>query len=103
MYAIRSESIRRFASGCFLGSVVLFSSGSVLVAQKFECLVEPYLDVSVSSAVPGILDEVRVDRGSVVKKGQVLAQLKSDVAQAHQELVKARADSQWSERNFYRN
>ncbi len=48
--------------------------------------------MSVSSDVPGILDEVMVDRGDVVKKGQVLARLMSDVDEAHYELIKARAE-----------
>lgn len=75
-----------------LGSITLLSATTDAAAQKFECLVEPYLDVSVSSAVPGILDEVMVDRGDVVKKGQVLARLMSDVDEAHYELIKARAE-----------
>jgi len=64
----------------------------MLQAEEFECLVEPYLEVNVSSAVPGILDEVNVDRGDFVKEGQVVARLKSDVEQANFELVKARAE-----------
>lgn len=53
---------------------------------------EPYLEVNVSSAVEGILDDVLVDRGDFVKKGQVLATLKSDVQRAHYDLVKAKAE-----------
>jgi len=70
-------------------------------AERFECLVEPYVEVNVSSAVPGILDEVRVDRGDYVKKGQVLATLKSDVERAHLELVKAKVE--FAERKVERN
>ena len=76
-----------------LGSIALLLCVTTdAAAQKFECLVEPYSDVSVSSAVPGILGDVMVDRGDLVKKGQVLARLLSDVAEAHYELVKARAE-----------
>jgi len=97
----RQETLRR-ASGCvLLGSIVLLASVSRLAAEKFECLVEPYRDVSVSSAVPGILDEVRVDRGDVVRKGQVLARLKSDAAEAHRALIEAR--SEFAERQVERN
>lgn len=60
-------------------------------AERFECLVEPYLEVNVSTAVEGILDQVLVDRGDFVKKGQVLATLNSDVERARFDLVKARA------------
>lgn len=58
---------------------------------KMECLVEPYLKVAVSSAVPGVLEEVKVDRGTAVKKGQVLATLVSGVERALYESAKAKA------------
>lgn len=58
---------------------------------KLECLVEPYVKVAVSSAVPGVLEEVNVDRGSRVKKGQVLARLESGVERAALESAKAKA------------
>lgn len=70
-------------------------------AEQFECLVEPYLKVSLSSSVPGILDEVLVDRGDRVEKGQVVARLKSDVERADYDLVKARAE--FAARNVERN
>jgi len=60
-------------------------------AEKFEGLVVPYQEVKLSSAVPGVLEEVLVDRGDVVKKGQILVRLKSDAERANYELVKARA------------
>jgi RND family efflux transporter MFP subunit len=58
---------------------------------KLECLVEPYLRVAVSSAVPGVLEEVKVDRGTPVKKGQVLATLVSGVERALYESAKSKA------------
>lgn len=69
--------------------------------QEFECLVEPYADVAVSSAIPGILDEVRVERGDTVEKGQVLATLKSDLERAALDLARARVE--FSERKARRN
>ena len=56
-----------------------------------NCLVEPSRKVEVSSAVAGVLDEVKVDRGSQVKKGQVLATLVSGVERALFESAKAKA------------
>jgi RND family efflux transporter MFP subunit len=58
---------------------------------KLECLVEPYLKVSVSSAVPGVLETVNVDRGSRVTKGEVLASLQSGVERAAVDSAKAKA------------
>jgi membrane fusion protein (multidrug efflux system) len=80
---------------------VLVATHGAVFAEEFECLVEPYLKVKVSSAVPGILDEVAVDRGDVVAKGQVLARLKSDVERANHNLIKARAE--FAARNVKRN
>ena len=81
----------RSSHTCFIVLVVL-AAFSVARAERFECLVEPYVEVQVASGVPGILDEVHVDRGDTVKVDQVLASLESGVEQAHYELVKARAE-----------
>jgi len=70
-------------------------------AEKFECLVQPYLQVKLSSGVPGILGEVLVDRGDFVKKGQLLARLVSDAQEAGYELARARAE--FAERRVERN
>ena len=59
-----------------------------LHAERFECLVEPYVEVQLASGVPGILDTVHVDRGDSVKSGQVLAELKSGVQQANLDLMR---------------
>lgn len=55
-------------------------------------LVEPFMIVNVGSPVPGILETVEVDRGDMVKKGQVLATLNSGVERATMELARARAE-----------
>ncbi len=73
----------------FLG---LMAAGPVLAAERFEGLVEPYLEVKISSGVPGILDEVLVQRGDFVKKNQVLARLQSDVEKATYDLTRAKAE-----------
>jgi membrane fusion protein (multidrug efflux system) len=89
------------AAAALTGLTILAAGDAGLFAAEFECLVEPYLEVNVSSAVPGILDEVAVDRGDVVTTGQVLVRLKSDVERANYDLVKARAE--FAARNVKRN
>ncbi|MCP3980039.1 MAG: efflux RND transporter periplasmic adaptor subunit [bacterium] len=71
--------------------LLVFGSGAD-AAEKFQCLVEPYSEVEISSGVPGILDEVTVDRGDFVEEGQMLARLRSDVEQAAYDVAKARAE-----------
>jgi multidrug efflux pump subunit AcrA (membrane-fusion protein) len=41
--------------------------------------IEPYLEVNISSQAPGIIDRVLVERGDLVKKGQVVATLRAAV------------------------
>jgi RND family efflux transporter MFP subunit len=71
--------------------VALAAAGPGARGEEFECLVQPFADVKVSSAVPGILEEVLVDRGDLVTKGQTLALLKSEVEKANIDLARAKA------------
>ncbi|HTU01999.1 MAG TPA: efflux RND transporter periplasmic adaptor subunit [Candidatus Sulfotelmatobacter sp.] len=51
-------------------------------AADLDCLIEPRMVVSVAPAVEGLLESVLVDRGDVVRQGQVLATLESSVERA---------------------
>jgi RND family efflux transporter MFP subunit len=57
-----------------------------------ECLLEPYMVVNVGTPVDGVLEQVAVDRGDLVHKGQVVAKLQSGVESAAVELSKARVE-----------
>jgi membrane fusion protein (multidrug efflux system) len=58
----------------------------------YECLLEPSMVVNVGSSVDGVLDEVAVDRGDRVRKGQVVATLRSGVEAASVKLSEARVE-----------
>lgn len=60
-------------------------------AIELDCLIQPQSSVTVSSAVEGVVEEVLVDRGDFVEKGQVLARLQADVERAAVEIATARA------------
>ena len=60
--------------------------------REHECLVEPFMVVNVGSPVDGVLDQVLVNRGDRVRKGQVVARLQSGVEAAAVHLSKARVD-----------
>lgn len=60
-------------------------------ASTFTCLIEPKMALKLGSPVPGLLSEVLVDRGDLVKKGEVLARLESGVETTTVMLAKARA------------
>lgn len=57
-----------------------------------ECLVEPSMVVNVGSSVDGVLEQVLVDRGAQVRKGQVVARLQSGVEAAAVKLSEARVE-----------
>lgn len=57
-----------------------------------DCVIEPNQLVEISSAVSGVIDKMTVRRGDFVKKGQILATLKSRIEQATVELASARAE-----------
>lgn len=48
---------------------------------EIDCLIEPNMVIELSSSVAGVLDTISVDRSDTVKKGQILATLKSEVEQ----------------------
>jgi membrane fusion protein (multidrug efflux system) len=65
---------------------------TTLRADELDCLIEPHEVVNLSSPVEGVLEKVYVDRGAIVKKGQVVAKLESNVEHATVTLARARAE-----------
>lgn len=70
-------------------------------AQDLEGMIEPSEIVKVSSQVPGIIEEIPVERGDLVRKGQVIARLKCAVEKANVELAQSQVD--FSRRKLERN
>jgi len=66
-----------------------------------ECLLEPRMSLKIGSPVPGALSDVFVDRGDLVKKGQLVARIDSRAQIADVELSKARAE--YAKRRVERN
>jgi len=57
-----------------------------------DCVIEPNKVAEVSSAVTGVIDNLAVKRGDLVKSGQVVAILKSGVETATVELARMRSE-----------
>jgi RND family efflux transporter MFP subunit len=72
-----------------LHSVAAFAE---IETNGLDCIIEPHMTAELSSPVSGILQEVLVERGDRIKKGQVLARLNSGVEQAQVNLARARAE-----------
>ena len=83
----------------FTGVAATFSAAATL--PVLEGLIEPSELVDFSSQVPGIIEELTVERGDLVKQGQVLARLKSGVEQAAVNLAQARVE--FGQRKALRN
>ncbi len=81
--------------------LVLWATTARGGVPPIEGLLEPNEVVKFSSQAPGILEQVTVERGDTVKKGQVLARLKSGVEKAV--VNRARARVEFSQRKARRN
>lgn len=73
--------------------LVAISSCANAQTKAFDCILEPRLKIKLATPVSGVLRQVLVDRGDIVRKDQVVAELESAVDQAQLELAKARAAS----------
>jgi len=60
--------------------------------DSMDCIIEPSEVVELGSSVPGLVDQLFVERNGFVTKGQVVAQLDSRVELATLELANARAN-----------
>jgi RND family efflux transporter MFP subunit len=58
------------------------------------CLIEASAIVEVGASVIGVLDSIAVERGDVIKKGQVLAQLEANVERAAVTLAQVKVRNQ---------
>ena len=80
-----------FTATPLLAALSLSLSALAQDIPPLECIVEPEMIIDLSSAVDGVVREVRVDRSDRVSEGQVLATLESRVEEAQVALAQARA------------
>lgn len=73
------------------------------MAAELDCMVKPEMYIELSSASPGILEKVWVDKGDHVSKGQVLAQLEAsvEIAKANQAKFEAINNSEIANRKAH--
>jgi RND family efflux transporter MFP subunit len=62
-------------------------------AEPMGCLIQPFQEAEVGSQVVGVLDRVMVERGDLVKRGQPLAMLNSEVERASMVAARLRAEA----------
>ena len=82
---------------CLVASVAFMLAGPFARAEQppkkaeYECVIEPQQVVKVASPVVGVISRLDVDRGDVVRKGQILGMLENGVEMATLALARARA------------
>jgi RND family efflux transporter MFP subunit len=76
-----------------LAITALMLQGAAHAREPLDCLIEPNLLVEVSSSEVGVLERVSVDESDVVRKGQVIAALRTDVERSVLKLSRARASA----------
>ena len=70
----------------------LLLSGPIVLAAEGNCLIHPYVVITVTTPVGGILETVAVDRGDPVKEGQIVATLDTSVERATGAVAHAQAE-----------
>lgn len=86
------DHLRRRALQLF--GLVALVVGSAHAAQPLGCLIEAERTADIGSQVVGIIESIAVERGDMVKKGQVLAVLKAQSERAAVALAKARQEAE---------
>ena len=81
MYLATVRSV--FAMVCVLAPALAFGA-------SYDCLIEPEMTIKLGSPATGIIDEIPVDRGDEVKKGEVVARLESDLERTELEMAKTK-------------
>ena len=66
-------------------------AASPIAPQSFDCVIEPRQTVKLASSALGMVAELNVDRGDVVRQGQVLGKLDDAVEQANLEVARVKA------------
>jgi RND family efflux transporter MFP subunit len=74
-----------------LGLLCLVASPSR--GEDLDCLIQPWRDITLSAAIEGRVEEVLVERGDLVKRGDVVARLESSLERASVEAARARSEA----------
>jgi len=78
-------------ASAFLAASTTARSGPPVAPQAFDCVIEARQTVKLASSALGVVAELKVDRGDVVRKTQVLGKLDDSVEAANLALARAKA------------
>jgi RND family efflux transporter MFP subunit len=72
--------------------VALSGAANAQKLSNLDCMIEPHSVSDLSTREQGVLEEILVERGDVVKKGQIVARLESRLEKVALDLAAARAE-----------
>jgi len=70
------------------------AQSSTAGAGSLACLILPERVADLGNQVAGVVDTIEVERGDLVKKGQVVARMRAEVERASTVVARSRADSE---------
>ncbi len=88
----RHTRARVLAQSAFWMLIVWASLAPAQAAAELDCLIKPEMYVEVSSPVISVLEEILVDTGDVVTRGQPLARLEASVERARVKMAQLQVD-----------
>jgi RND family efflux transporter MFP subunit len=68
-------------------------------AGEFDCVIDPRQVLEIRSPIEGLIDRVHVDRGDIVRKGQVVAEIDTSVERAAAAIAKQRSEMEGAVRS----
>lgn len=86
-----SPSLQHAARPLVFAALAFAAAPGQAAPNEYQCLIEPYQRIEVRSEVEALIDKVLVERGSVVRKGQVIVELRSGIERAGLESARYRA------------
>lgn len=89
-----APDLRLSITALAIAAAALGGAGNARAAQPIGCLIEPRQVVELGSPVIGVIENVLVERGATVRKGQVVATLKADVERAAASVAQSKAQAE---------
>ena len=83
----------RFTSGVGIGALACSAPAAAYAAAGHDCMVEARQTVEIRSSVEAVIESVKVRRGDLVSKGQVIVTLEAGPERAALALARQRAES----------
>ena len=79
------------AGKCLAAGLAMGLANAGVNGATFECLIEPWQVIEIRSPAEGLIDKITVQRGDVIRKGQLLVELQSAAERSTVDAARYRA------------